>query len=385
DPRCQSHRRVQLLPRGNPAHARAQIRPHREHRLDRRQRRESEHDRLLGHQSRGNRIYQVAGQGSRDRRNLRERCRAGGCADTHPRPVDGRPDRLHDAAHPHAAHRQAGGDRGGGALPGQSGLFLRDRPVLRRQRRTCDLLMIARRTVVLGLALAIAGWAGSDAVEFVQLSDIHIAKFKTAHPGLAKELEVKKDGVAHFFSALENLRRDIAPSFLLITGDLSDAYGYEGADGNMVYGQFDPFKSIFDRSPIPIYPVLGNHDITQYKHAADKPKPTGDQSVAADARKEWQRLIPNFRDGTYYTFVKRAGGTEYLFLVLDDGDGPHLHAEYVAQQLRWIQKQIAARPHEPIILAMHIPLLQSDFWPAIKPVLADAPNVVLSIAGHRHS
>jgi len=245
--------------------------------------------------------------------------------------------------------------------------------------------MIARRTVVLGLALAIAGWAGSDAVEFVQLSDIHIAKFKTAHPGLAKELEVKKDGVAHFFSALENLRRDIAPSFLLITGDLSDAYGYEGADGNMVYGQFDPFKSIFDRSPIPIYPVLGNHDITQYKHAADKPKPTGDQSVAADARKEWQRLIPNFRDGTYYTFVKRAGGTEYLFLVLDDGDGPHLHAEYVAQQLRWIQKQIAARPHEPIILAMHIPLLQSDFWPAIKPVLADAPNVVLSIAGHRHS
>jgi hypothetical protein len=251
--------------------------------------------------------------------------------------------------------------------------------------------MPARRTFVLGLAvaslvLATVGWAAdSAAVDFVQLSDIHIAKFKTAHPAMAKELEPKKDGVAHFFKALETVRRDVAPAFLLITGDLSDAYGYEGADGRMVYGQFDVFKSIFDRSPIPIYPALGNHDITQYRHTAGKPKSSADQSIAADARSQWRRLIPNFRDGTYYTFRKKAGATDYLFLVLDDGDGPRLNGDFVAAQLAWIKDQVAAHPHESIILAMHIPLLQSDFWPAIKPVLADAPNVVLSIAGHRHT
>ena len=246
--------------------------------------------------------------------------------------------------------------------------------------------MLWRRTVVLGLAIAMAGWsADPGAVEFVQLSDIHIAKFKTAHPGMAKELAVKKDGVAHFFKALETVRRDVAPSFILITGDLSDAYGYEGADGQMVYGQFDVFKSIFDRSPIPIYPALGNHDITQYHVAPGKPKADGEQSIAADARREWRRLIPNFHDGTYYTFRKKAGGTDYLFLMLDDGDGPHLNGGYVAAELGWIKEQIAAHPHEAIILVMHIPLAGSDFWPGLKPVLADAPNVVLSIAGHRHT
>jgi hypothetical protein len=246
--------------------------------------------------------------------------------------------------------------------------------------------MLTRRTALLALAAAAAVWsADQQAVEFVHLSDVHVAKFKTAHPGMAKELESKKDGVQHFFKALENLRRDVAPSFLLITGDLSDAYGYEGADGQMVHGQLEVFKSIFDRSPIPIYPTLGNHDITQYHVAPDKPKATGDQTIAGDARREWRRAIPNFRDGTYYTFSKRAGATNYVFLMLDDGDGPKLHPEYVAMHLAWIKQQIAAHPHDAVILVMHIPLAGANFWPGLKPVLADAPNVVLSIAGHRHN
>jgi hypothetical protein len=246
--------------------------------------------------------------------------------------------------------------------------------------------MYTRRGLILGLAFALAGWAADPAaVEFVQLSDVHLAKFKTAHPGMAKDLEIKKDAADHFFKVLDTLRRDIAPSFILITGDLSDAYGYEGADGKMVYGQFDPFKSIFARSPIPIYPVLGNHDITQYRVAPGKPKPAGDQSIAADARKQWQRLIPNFHDATYYTFHKQAGATDYLFLMLDDGDGPRLNGEFVAAELAWIKAQIVSHPHQPIILVMHIPLTGADFWPGLKPILSDAPNVVLSIAGHRHT
>src|SRR5262249_2571275 len=155
-------------------------------------------------------------------------------------------------------------DRGGGAFPGQPGLFIRHGTMLRCQRGAGHVLMLPRRTALLGLILAAAVWAADPQLDFVQLSDIHIAKFCTAHPRFAKDFEPKKDAVAHFKAALDTVRRDVAPAFLLITGDLSDAYGFEGAGGEMVYGQFEVFKSFFDGCPIPIYPALGNHDITQY-------------------------------------------------------------------------------------------------------------------------
>jgi predicted MPP superfamily phosphohydrolase len=246
--------------------------------------------------------------------------------------------------------------------------------------------MVSRRAVLLGLAFTALAWtADPAAVEFVHLSDTHVANLKIAHPGLGKLLAVKKDAVAHLETALQVVRREVAPSFVLITGDLTDGFGYETPGGRMEYGQIDVFKSIFDRSPVPIYPVLGNHDITQYRYAAGDSKPVTDQSPAADARREWRRLIPNFRDGTYYAFPKQAGRTEYLFIVLDDGEARGRNDEYAATQLAWLRQQIAAHPLDSIILAMHIPLEMAPFWRELKPILANAPNVVLSIAGHRHS
>ena len=53
---------VLLLPRGHPAHAPAQVRAHREHRLHRRQGRQSEHDRLFGDQGRGHRLTKSLGK-----------------------------------------------------------------------------------------------------------------------------------------------------------------------------------------------------------------------------------------------------------------------------------------------------------------------------------
>ena len=71
--------------------------------------------------------------------------------------------------------------------------------------------------------------------------------------------------------------------------------------------------------------------------------------------------------------------------MLDDGEAKGRNDEFASAQVAWVKAQIAAHPRDAIILAMHIPLPQAPFWPALKPVLADAPNVVLSIAGHRHS
>ena len=51
---------------------------------------------LFGHQGRGDRLHQVAGEGSRDGGHLRERGGAGGDPHQDPRPVDSGADRLHD-------------------------------------------------------------------------------------------------------------------------------------------------------------------------------------------------------------------------------------------------------------------------------------------------
>jgi predicted MPP superfamily phosphohydrolase len=246
--------------------------------------------------------------------------------------------------------------------------------------------MLSRRAVPLAFIVAAVLWsADPSSVEFVHLSDTHVTNLKIAHPGLAASLEMKKESAARFSRVLDSLARNISPSFIVITGDLVDAYAYDSAGGPLVYRQIEVFQAIFDRSPIPIFPVLGNHDLTQYHFAADKPQPVTDQSAAADARREWRRSIPNFREGTYYTFRKIAGGAAYLFAVLDDGEAKGRHDEYAATQLAWLKRQIASHPRDAIVLAMHIPLLQAPFWQGLKPILADAPNVVLSIAGHRHT
>ena len=245
--------------------------------------------------------------------------------------------------------------------------------------------MCCRRTVLLAIVLSIAAWSADPAsIEFVHLSDTHVTNLKIAHPGIAAALETKNGSAARFSRVLESVQQ-LSPSFLLITGDLIDAYSYDSPAGKPMYRQIEVFKAIFDHSRIPIFPVLGNHDLTQYHPAANTGKPVTDQSVAADARRDWRRSIPNFREGTFYTFRKSVGGTGYLFIVLDDGEAKGRNEDFAATQLAWLRAQITAHPHDAIILAMHIPLLQAPFWQGLKPILADAPNVVLSIAGHRHS
>lgn len=71
--------------------------------------------------------------------------------------------------------------------------------------------------------------------------------------------------------------------------------------------------------------------------------------------------------------------------MLDDGEAKGRNDEYAATELAWLKRQIASHPRDAIILAMHIPLVQAPFWQGLKPILVDAPNVVLSIAGHRHT
>ncbi len=91
----QSRRPLHLLQGGGAGDARAEIRPHRQHRLDRRQGRQPQRRALLGLEGRPDRADQVARQGTRAARHPRQRGDAGSGEDRDLRPDDAAAHRLH--------------------------------------------------------------------------------------------------------------------------------------------------------------------------------------------------------------------------------------------------------------------------------------------------
>ncbi len=218
--------------------------------------------------------------------------------------------------------------------------------------------------------------------DFVHISDTHVMELSAVHPKIRTARQHFNGSSASLPLALKHLN---GAAFVVFTGDLIDSYSFDGATAEVVYGQIDVFKSIYTASPLPVFAALGNHDVQRYRLQADKPAPRGDQSVSADARRAWTEALSCFRDGTYYSFRKQVGATEYAFLVLDNGESSTKNPDYAEQQSRWLKQQLAANRERSVILVMHIPLQEDSASGWIRKAILDAENVVLALAGHRHS
>jgi hypothetical protein len=83
--------------------------------------------------------------------------------------------------------------------------------------------------------------------------------------------------------------------------------------------------------------------------------------------------------------VPRVGRTDYLLVVLDDGEAVNRDRAYAERQIRWLKEQVAGHRSGPVIVTMHIPLQQAPYGAEIRAVLDGAPQVALAIAGHRHT
>lgn len=246
--------------------------------------------------------------------------------------------------------------------------------------------MILRRYFCLclcALLAAIPGWSASDqpSLEFIQLTDTHLANLAGAEARVASARE-------HFAPSAKSLAAFFAgpglkyrPSFYLITGDLTDAFRYEGAGRDPVYGQVENFTRAVAGSAAPVYLALGNHDIQHYAVNPATGNLQADQSVAGEARAAWIASAKCFAKGTYYSFEKSVGRSTYLFLVLDNA----YNAGAIAQeQLHWLRRQVERQGSHILVLAMHIPLGGDKNSAAIKGALGDA-RVALVLAGHNHS
>jgi hypothetical protein len=233
-------------------------------------------------------------------------------------------------------------------------------------------------------ALLVLLWhvALAQSLEFVHISDTHVMRIEGIHPALIP-LRQANIGTAVQLERFLEERRAKPPAFLVHTGDILDAVRYDSESGAPLNGQIERFQAIHKLSPSPMYLTLGNHDVSWYRQADGKQVVVRDGAMATEARAAWRQGFECFRNGTWYSFEKRAGATTYLFAVLDNSvtDDP----EFVRMQLVWLRKLLADAKPAALVVALHTPLGENAFGQSVKEILSSFDRPALVLAGHRHT
>jgi hypothetical protein len=180
---------------------------------------------------------------------------------------------------------------------------------------------ISRRSLLLCFGAGSVFQSRADAptsLDFVHLSDTHVIHPTGVHPKLIQMRAMFAHTRTALPADLAVFRRNWRAAFAFVTGDLIDVYSFLGADGAVVTGQVEAFARIVARSPLLIYPGLGNHDVQHYGLTSDG-RLAPDQSNVEQAKAAWIRSVPAFRDGTYYAFHREVGGTQWRFIMLNNG------------------------------------------------------------------
>lgn len=222
----------------------------------------------------------------------------------------------------------------------------------------------------------------AQSVEFVHITDTHVMQIEGIHPALVPLRLPNVLSAAQLEKFLAE-RRAHAPAFLLHTGDIVEAFRYDGESGVVVNGQIDRFQALQRLSPAPMYLALGNRDVSWYRQAEGKQVVVRDAAMTAEARAAWRGAFECFRGGTWYSFEKRAGGATYLFAVLDNG--VTTDPEFARAQLAWLRKLLAEARPTALVLAMHIPLGDDSFSRSVEEILRGFDRPALVLAGHRHT
>ncbi|MGO1120873.1 phosphodiesterase [Rhodovibrionaceae bacterium A322] len=192
-----------------------------------------------------------------------------------------------------------------------------------------------------------------------QITDLHIRPYGKPAYGIVDTNQKLKDCVA----ALQRLQPQ--PDVLLISGDLTDCGLVE---------EYEILKDILSPLDLPVYLIPGNHD-----------------------RRENLRQV--FSDQEYLfqdeTFIQFAIDNHPVKLIgLDSVVAGKEYGELCSDRLTWLDKTLAARKDEPVVVFMHHPPFPTGLarMDDIKCVSSDAmaevircyPNVERVLCGHHH-
>lgn len=208
-------------------------------------------------------------------------------------------------------------------------------------------------------------------MRFAFMTDIHQDKYGT------------KDRYAGFMQALESVKKQKV-DFIVIGGDVVEVTGMAGMDKiskTQADSMYSAYKTIFDKTGIPYYPTIGNHD--RYFDKANGF--TGGDEVFKSV----------FKD-SYYTFALNG----VRFFVLNSVQNDPAGGFYIdEQQMEWLRRELAATPETtPIVVSTHVPFY-SMYYPVVEGKyefrdvinnyrqLLDAfegHNLKLVLQGHQH-
>lgn len=233
----------------------------------------------------------------------------------------------------------------------------------------------------------------NDTLSFLHISDIHlIFDIETFQKDLAQSRSSCGNGIKSFKEFLKNAPRKTGSDFIVATGDLVDIYEGEMANGGKSDTQIKQFTRLINKSKVPVYLTLGNHDITSYSWKDSSRVST--QNCVERARAAWIKSSSCFNSGVYYSKIVEVGATKYRLIFLNNAynslpEELNIELPYIDKpQLCWLEDQIQQSEDDVEIILMHLPL--TTMSEKAKPssdlyfVLAKYPSVKLIFAGHNH-
>ncbi len=231
--------------------------------------------------------------------------------------------------------------------------------------------------------------AQSDTVSFVHITDTHLI-FGLEHyqPDIIRLRKHYGNGIGPLKKMLDSLSTSKNTRFAAITGDMIDFYGATNANGAEQTYQIERFARLINSYPIPVFLNLGNHDIAAY--GWDGERMTSSQRIAGKARAAWIRSAPAFSEGTYYSRLLTAGGTQYRLIFLDNGYNSAGEYEkskppYLDRiQLEWLKEQLNESKDDVEIVLMHIPFGKDTAGSELYDILSGHPSLKLILSGHNH-
>jgi DNA repair exonuclease SbcCD nuclease subunit len=235
--------------------------------------------------------------------------------------------------------------------------------------------------------------AQTDTLSFLHITDLHlIFNQEMYQENLAQSRKHYAQGVNPLKKFLRIMPEKTRSSMVIATGDLLDSYETEAKNREMVTFAKKQFLRVLKKSKVPVFPTLGNHDITSYSW--ENHTRVSEQDNAGKARAKWIRDVSQFKNGTYYSHKVSVGTTNYRLIFLDNSFN-RFHSEEKVEipfldkpQLHWLSAQLQESPNDVEIILMHIPM---------NPGMADIaenntffslvsrqPSLRLICAGHNH-
>ena len=249
---------------------------------------------------------------------------------------------------------------------------------------------VIRTTVAAGAGALLSSSGPSLANETKPLRVAHLTDM---------HVQPERHGGEGYAAALRSLDKlDPKPDLILTGGDhVMDAFE---ASAERAAEQWDLYQRVLrENTTIPVYAVMGNHDVWGW-HGQARPGDPGYGKAEAIHRLSIKGNKP------YYSFD--AGPWHFICLDNVAQRDRDYFASLDGEQTEWLRADLAAQPKgKPVCVASHIPLLaacvffdgddrvRSDFWHVpdawmhrdVKPLidlLRAHGNVRLCLSGHIH-